>query len=205
MPNPADQPNESRPGEHLAGFLRGDAAFEPPASALASACALRSRIAARRAPDASAFAKIGELLDIAGARVVDWLGLSPDRALAGVRDDRGDEFVDAAIPGSGVAIVAERTVGEDARVRFVGEFRGADGAPVRGRLAVLDAQNRVLVEEELDAFGMFSIRLPADARRVAFARREAQGRDAHARDATSRDLIVVELAVDPDGGSRGRA
>ena len=152
------------------------------------------------APDASAFAKVGELLDIAGARVVDWLGLSPDRALAGVRDDRGDEFVDAAIPGSGVAIVAERTVGEDARVRFVGEFRGADGAPVRGRLAVLDAQNRVLVEEELDAFGMFSIRLPADARRVAFARR-----DAHARDATSRDLIVVELAVDPDGGSRGRA
>jgi hypothetical protein len=196
MPHPSDQPPARRSSDELASFLREDAGFEPPASALAAAIALRARVAERQRPGLARFTTVGEWMDLAGARVVDWLGLSPDRALAGVRDDRGDEIVDAAIPGSGLTIVAERTMGEDARLRFIGEFRSATGAPVRGRLAVLDAADRVLAEDELDAFGMFSITLPDGARRVAFSRRAVQATD-HA----VADIVVIELG----NGSRGSA
>jgi hypothetical protein len=67
---------------------------------------------------------------------------------------------------------------------------------VRGRLAVLDAADRVLAEDELDAFGMFSITLPDGARRVAFSRRTVPATD-HA----VADIIVIELGH----GSRGSA
>ena len=189
-----DQTRQPQPRPSIAAIealLRDDARFEPPAAAFALALALRSRIAARRVASPSILAKVGDLMDLAGARVVEWLGLSPDTALAGVRDDRGAEIVDAAIPESDLVLVAERSVGEDALVRFVGEFRRASGAAVRGRLAVLDADNRVLADGELDAFGMFSLTLAANARRVVFMPRGSEANDA----------IVIDLARVARGGA----
>ena len=191
MTDPTRQPQPRPSIAEIEALLRGDAGFEPPASALSGALGLRSRIAARRADAPSLAAKVGDLMDLAGARFVEWLGLSPDTALAGVRDDRGAEIVDAAIPGSDLVLVAERSEGEDALVRLVGEFRHASGTAVRGRIAVLDADNRVLADGELDAFGMFSLTLAGNARRVVFMQRGAEVNGA----------VVIDLA----GASRGGA
>lgn len=191
MTDPTRQP-EPRPSiVAIEALLRGDAGFEPPASALSRALGLRSRVAARRAGAPSLAAKVGELMDLAGARFVEWLGLSPETALAGVRDDRGAEIVDAAIPGSDLVLVAERSVGEDALVRLVGEFRHASGTAVRGRVAVLDARNRVLDDGELDAFGMFALTLAGDARRVVFMQRG--------------DEAMPAVVIDLGDGTRGGA
>ena len=191
MTDPARQPRPRPSIAEIEALLRGDAGFEPPAEALARALSLRARIAVRRAEAATLLAKVGDLMDLAGARVVEWLGLSPGTALVGVRDDRGAEIVDAAIPGSELVLVAEKTVGEDAVVRLVGEFRHASGAAVRGRLAVLDGTNRVLADGELDAFGMFSLTLASDARRIVFLRRGGAAQDA----------VVVDLGDGRRGGA----
>ena len=191
MSDPSRQPIPRRPIDEIEALLRGDSAFEPPADAMSRALALRTRIAARRAGSPALLARVGEYMDLAGARVVEWLGLAPDTALAGIRDDRGAEIVDAPIAGTDLALVAERTIGEDALVRFVGEFRHASGAAVRGRLAVLDAENRVLADGELDGFGMFSLTLASDARRIVFLPR---GNDAGR-------AVVVDLGE----GTRGLA
>lgn len=185
MTDPTRQPEPRPPIAAIEALLREDAGFEPPAAALERALGLRTRIAARRADSPSLLAKVGDMMDLAGARVVEWLGLSPDTALAGVRDDRGAEIVDAAIPGSDLVLVAERSVGEDAVARIVGEFRHASGAAVRGRIAVLDGENRVLADGELDAFGMFSLTLARNARRVVFMQR---GPEAHG-------AVVVDLGA----------
>lgn len=195
MTDPTRQPQPRASIAEIEAVLRDDARFEPPAAALAQALSLRTRIAARRGETPSMLAKVGDLvntaIDLAGARVVEWLGLSPDTALAGIRDDRGAEIVDAPVPDTDLVLVAERSVGEDALVRFVGEFRHVSGAAVRGRIVVLDADNRVLADGELDAFGMFSLTLPAGARRIVFAQRSAEPRRA----------VVIDLG----DGTRGDA
>lgn len=191
MTDPTRQPQRRPSIAEIEAVLRDDARFEPPAGALGRALGLRARIAARRAESPSMLAKVGDLMDLAGARFVEWLGLSPDTALAGIRDDRGAEIVDAPIPGSDLVLVAERSVGEDALVRFVGEFRHASGAAVRGRIAVVDAENRVLADGELDAFGMFSLTLPGAARRVVFVQRGVEAKHA----------VVIELGDGTRGGA----
>lgn len=191
MSDPSRQPMPRRAIDEVEALLRGDSAFEPPADTMSRALALRTRIAARRAGSPALLARVGEYMDLAGARVVEWLGLAPDTALAGIRDDRGAEVVDASIAGTDLALVAERTIGEDALVRFVGEFRHASGAAVRGRIAVLDAENRVLADGELDGFGMFSLTLAGNARRIVLLPR---GNDAGR-------AVVIELGE----GTRGLA
>lgn len=168
----SDQP--PNPIEAIEAFLREDARFEPPAEALARAMALRTRVAARRAQSPALLAQFGEWMDLAGARTVEWLGLAPHDALAGIRDDRGGETVESPIVGSDLTLVAERVVGEDGVARFIGEFRQASGASTRGRIAVLDGERRVLLQTELDAFGMFAVTLPSAARHVVFLRRGAE-------------------------------
>ena len=191
MPNPNGQPHDRSMIPAIEAVLREDIGFEPPIAAFERALALRARIAARRPGSSAVLAKVGDLMDLAGARVVEWLGLSPDTAIAGVRDDRGAEIVDAPIPGSDLVLVAERCVAEDGLARLVGEFRHASGASVRGRIAVLDADNRVLADGDIDAFGMFSLTLAHDTRRIVLLQR---GGDAKAP-------VVVDLG----GGSRGSA
>lgn len=191
MPNPTGQPRDRSTILSIEAVLRDDTGFEPPPAAFERALGLRARIAARRAGSSAVLAKVGDLMDLAGARVVEWLGLSPDTAIAGVRDDRGAEIVDAPVPGSDLVLVAERCVAEDGLARLVGEFRRASGASVRGRISVLDEENRVLADGEIDAFGMFSLTLAERARRVVLIER---GGDANAP-------VVVELG----GGSRGSA
>jgi hypothetical protein len=168
MSDPFDQLPRPSPRDAIEVFLHTDGAFEPPAAALARAMALRTRIAARRVQSAALLATVGEWMDLAGPHAVEWLGLEPGTALTGVRDDRGAEIVEAPIAGRDITIVAERTVGEDGIVRFVGEFRSASGATLRGRLAVLDDNQRVVVHVELDAFGMFACTLSPAARAVVF-------------------------------------
>jgi hypothetical protein len=191
MTDPTRQPQPRPSIAQIEALLREDAGLEPTAAALERALALRARVAARRIDSPSLLAKVGDLMDLAGARFVEWLGLSPDTALAGVRDDRGAEIVDAAIPGSDLVLVAERSIGEDTLVRFVGEFRHASGAAVRGRIAVLDAGNRVLADGELDAFGMFSLTLTNGARRIVFLQRGAE----------ARGPVVIDLGDGTRGGA----
>lgn len=191
MTDPSRQPRPRPSIPEIEAVLRGDAGFEPPAAALSRALGLRARIAARRADSPSMLSKVGDLMDLAGAQLVEWLGLAPETALPGVRDDRGAETVDAAIPGSDLVLVAERSVGEDALVRMVGEFRHRSGAAVRGRIVVLDAENRVLADGELDAYGMFSLTLAANARRIVFARRGDEAGPA----------VVIDLGDEPRSGT----
>ena len=72
-----DQTRQPQPRPSIAAIealLRDDARFEPPAAAFALALALRSRIAARGVASPSILAKVGDLMDLAGARVVQQLG-----------------------------------------------------------------------------------------------------------------------------------
>jgi hypothetical protein len=175
----------------LAGFLRvvghmeGDASNEPPAEALARAKALGSRLADRRTAARSPAALLGELFDRAGAVVLEWLQPDGNLALAGVRDDRGADLLEAVVDAAEITIRAERTPAQDGVVRLVGEVIRPDEMPVKAELAVLDVRGVVIATDSTDALGMFAVALPDGAREVVVR--------AHAADGTTHATVVLPL------------
>jgi len=183
----------------LTTFLRivdamdGDAINEPPAEALAQAKALGTRLHARRAPSSSPFAILGEMFDRAGAIVLEWVNPQNGVALAGVRDDRGADVLEAVVDQAQITIRAERTPAQDGVLRLVGEVIRDDDSPVKARLAVLDAAGTVLSTDTTDSLGMFAIELPSGSHEVVVSARSANG--------TVHPTIVLPLG--PDGRSLG--
>ena len=160
-PNPLPEP------ERIAALMAGDGRFEPPADALARARDLRARIAARATGSRPLL--LGELLDRAAAIACDWLQ-GPAPALAGLRDDRGAELLDArveAATGAPYEIHCERTVFADGRSRLVGEVVATDGTALRARVLALAADDRVVATAEVDALGLFAIELDRRATAIA--------------------------------------
>ncbi|MFM1824066.1 MAG: hypothetical protein RI967_2332 [Planctomycetota bacterium] len=159
MPDPATLP----------ALLAEDAGLEPPTTAVARAMALSREIAARRKPAWNPLGAIGAALDEAGAVVASWIvpaGGSPAFAL---RDDRGGESAASTPTADGLSIELDRIPSVDGRVRFVGEVLLADGATLRGEIAVIDREGGVLASVALDAVGMFALELAPDLARRAVA------------------------------------
>lgn len=196
---------EPRVAETLASFLNivaamdGDAMNEPPVEAMARAKALGARLASRRAETRSPFAMLGEMFDRAGAVVLEWL--NPDQspnhglALAGVRDDRGADLLEAVVDQAHLVIRAERTPAQDGVVRLVGEVMRDDDMPVKAEVAVLDVRGVVLSTDSTDSLGMFAIELPSESHEVVVS--------ARAPDGTVHPTIVLPLG--PDGVRGGSA
>lgn len=190
---------EPQVGATLASFLaivaamENDHLLEPPAEAVQRAKALGSRLSARRAATRSPLATLGEVFDRAGAVVLGWLDPNSGLALAGVRDDRGADLLEATIDATAgvpqLMIRAERTPAQDGVVRLVGEVTRGDDMPVKAMVAVLDAHGVVLSTDETDALGMFALPLPRESHEVVVS--------AHASDGTDHPTIVLPLG--PDG------
>jgi hypothetical protein len=175
----------------LADFLRaidrmsGDSANEPPIEALMRAKALGRRLADRRVAARSPAAMLGELFDRAGAVVLEWLQPNGNLALAGVRDDRGADLLEAVVDAAEITIRAERTPAQDGVVRLVGEVIRQDEMPVKAELAVLDARGVVVAADSTDALGMFAVALPSGAREVVVR--------AHGADGMTHATVVLPL------------
>lgn len=170
MTRPNPHPSPLPDPERIAALMRGDGLFEPPADAVSRARDLRVRIAARATGTRPL--RLGDLLDRAAAIACDWLQ-GPAPALAGLRDDRGAELLDArvdAATGAPFEIHCERTVFADGRSRLVGEVVAADGAAVRARILALAADDRVVASTEVDALGLFAIELDRAATAIAVER-----------------------------------
>ena len=190
---------EPRVGATLASFLgivaamEDDHQLEPPAEAVQRAKALGARLASRRVESRSPFAMLGEVFDRAGAVVLEWLNPNNGLALAGVRDDRGADLLEATIDAQGgvpqLAIRADRTPAQDGVVRLVGEVTRGDDTPVKALVAVLDAQGVVLSTDTTDVLGMFAIALPRAAHEVVVR--------AHGADGIDHPTVVLPLG--PDG------
>lgn len=167
--------------ETLTSFLRivsamdGDLSNEPPLTAVQEAKALGRRLAARQAATRSPVAMIGDAFDRAGAIVLGWLNSDSGIALAGVRDDRGADMLEAVVDAARITIRAERTPAQDGLVRLVGEVTRDDDMPVKADLAVLDSHGVVLSTDSTDSLGMFAIELPEAAREVVVSARAPDG------------------------------
>lgn len=172
---------DTRVAHTLTSFLRivdamdGDILNEPPAEALARAKSLGQRLHARRTPSNSPFAILGEMFDRAGAIVLEWVNPNNGLALAGVRDDRGADVLEATVDQAQITIRAERTPAQDGVLRLVGEVIRDDDSPVKARLAVLDAAGTVLSTDTTDSLGMFAIELPRESYEVVVSARSADG------------------------------
>jgi hypothetical protein len=172
---------DPRVASTLSGFLqavntmRGDEANEPPAAALAQAKALGARLADRRVASRNPVALLGEMFDRAGAVVLEWFNPEGGLALAGVRDDRGADLLEAVIDAAELTIRAERTPAQDGVVRLVGEVLRSDEMPVKADLAVLDGRGVVIATDSTDSLGMFAVALPEGAREVVVTARAADG------------------------------
>lgn len=186
---------EPRVAETLTSFLNivsamsGDTSNEPPVEALARAKALGARLASRRADRRASFAMLGEMFDRAGAVVLGWINPENGLALAGVRDDRGADLLEAVVDEAQLVIRAERTPAQDGVLRLVGEVMREDEMPVKAEVAVLDARGVVLSTDSTDSLGMFSIELPRESHEVVVS--------ARAPDGTVHPTIVLPLG--PDG------
>lgn len=172
---------DTRVAHTLTSFLRiveamdGDLLNEPPVEALAQAKALGQRLHARRAPSSSPLAILGEMFDRAGAIVLEWVNPQNGLTLAGVRDDRGADVLEATVDQAQITIRAERTPAQDGVLRLVGEVIRDDDSPVKARLAVLDAAGTVLSTDTTDSLGMFAIELPRESYEVVVSARSADG------------------------------
>ena len=172
---------DARVAHTLTSFLRiveamdGDLLNEPPVKALAQAKALGQRLHARRAPSSSPLAILGEMFDRAGAIVLEWVNPQNGLTLAGVRDDRGADVLEATVDQAQITIRAERTPAQDGVLRLVGEVIRDDDSPVKARLAVLDAAGTVLSTDTTDSLGMFAIELPRESYEVVVSARSADG------------------------------
>jgi len=181
-------------GQTLTSFLRivsamdGDLSNEPPASAVAEAKSLGRRLATRRPSTRSPVAMLGEVFDRAGAVVLGWLNPDSGVALAGIRDDRGADMLEAVVDAARITIRAERTPAQDGIVRLVGEVTRHDDMPVKASLAVLDGHGVVLSTDTTDSLGMFAIALPAASHEVVVS--------AHAPDGSPHPTIVLPLGPD---------
>jgi len=168
-------------GETLTSFLRivsameGDLSNEPPLTAVQEAKSLGRRLAARQVASRSPAAMIGEVFDRAGAVVLGWLNPDSGLALAGVRDDRGADMLEAVVDAAKLVIRAERTPAQDGLVRLVGEVTRDDDMPVKAELAVLDSHGVVLSTDSTDSLGMFALALPDAAREVVVSARAPDG------------------------------
>lgn len=187
-------------GETLTSFLRivsamdGDLSNEPPVGAVQEAKALGRRLAARQPASRSPVAMLGEVFDRAGSVVLGWLNPDSGLTLAGVRDDRGADTLEAVVDAARIVIRAERTPAQDGVVRLVGEVTRQDDMPVKADLAVLDAHGVVLSTDSTDALGMFAIALPEAAREVVVS--------ARAPDGSTHPTIVLPLGPDLDSLER---
>ena len=188
---------DPRIAQSLASFLgivsamQGDLTNEPPAEALARAKALGARLAPRRAASRTPVAMLGEMFDRAGAVVLQWLNPDSGLALAGVRDDRGADMLEAVVDAASITIRAERTPAQDGVLRLVGEVLREDDMPVKASLAVLDARGVVLSTDTTDSLGMFAIELPRESHEIVVS--------AHGADGAAHPTIVLPLG--PTGGS----
>lgn len=189
MPDPATLP----------AILAGDAAFEPPAAALARALDLSRAIAGRRRPAWNPLGALGAALDEAGAVVASWLAPAVGAPVAALRDDRGGESAVSAPTDDGLSIELDRIPSVDGRVRLVGEVLLADGATMRGEVGVVDGDGAVLASVALDAIGMFALELAPDAARRAVAIAASVVR---ADGRSVRPVIVRFESVSPDGHDR---
>ena len=173
--------HDGRIAETLSAFLaivdamEGDLQNEPPAEAIAEAKALGARLHQRRAPSSSPLVLLGEMFDRAGAVVLEWLNPQGGMALAGVRDDRGADILEATVEQAQLTIRAERTPAQDGVLRLVGEVILDDDSPVKARLAVLDDRGVVLSTDLTDSLGMFAIELPTGAHEVVVSARSPHG------------------------------
>ena len=190
---------DTRVAHTLSSFLRiidamdADVLNEPPAEAIAQAKALGQRLHARRAPSTSPFAILGEMFDRAGSIVLEWVNPQNGVSLAGVRDDRGADVLEATVDQAQITIRAERTPAQDGVLRLVGEVIRDDESPVKARLAVLDAAGTVLSTDTTDSLGMFAIELPGGSHEVVVSARSADG--------TVHPTIVLPLGpADASGG-----
>jgi len=187
-------------GETLTSFLRivsamdGDLSNEPPVGAVQEAKALGRRLAARQSASRSPVAMLGEVFDRAGSVVLGWINPDSGLTLAGVRDDRGADTLEAVVDAARIVIRAERTPAQDGVVRLVGEVTRQDDMPVKADLAVLDAHGVVLSTDSTDALGMFAIALPEAAREVVVS--------ARAPDGSTHPTIVLPLGPDLDSLER---
>lgn len=172
---------DTRVAQTLTTFLRivdamdGDVLNEPPTEALAQAKALGRQLVSRRATSRSPLAVFGEMFDRAGAVVVEWLNPDSGLALAGVRDDRGADVLEATVEQAEITIRAERTPAQDGVLRLVGEVISNDDTPVKASLAVLDVNGVVLSTDTTDSLGMFAIELPAESSEIVVSARSADG------------------------------
>jgi hypothetical protein len=172
---------DTRVAQTLTTFLRivdamdGDVRNEPPTEALAQAKALGRQLVSRRATSRSPLAVFGEMFDRAGAVVVEWLNPDSGLALAGVRDDRGADVLEATVEQAEITIRAERTPAQDGVLRLVGEVISNDDTPVKASLAVLDVNGVVLSTDTTDSLGMFAIELPAESSEIVVSARSADG------------------------------
>lgn len=174
--------------------MQGDLLNEPPAEAVARAKELGARLAARRTESKSPMAALGEMFDRAGAVVLQWLNPDNGLSLAGVRDDRGADVLEAAVQSANIIIRAERTPAQDGVLRLVGEVMREDDAPVKARIALLDAKGVVLATDTTDSLGMFAMDLPSESHELVVSARSADG--------TMHQTIVLPLGPDHiQGGS----
>jgi hypothetical protein len=125
--------------------------------------------------------------------VLEWVNPQNGVTLAGVRDDRGADVLEATVDQAQITIRAERTPAQDGVLRLVGEVIRDDESSVKARLAVLDAAGTVLSTDATDALGMFAIELPRGSHEVVVSARSADG--------TVHPTIVLPLGpADASGG-----
>lgn len=174
--------------------MQGDLVNEPPTEAVARARELGARLAARRTEARSPIAALGEMFDRAGAVVLQWLNPDNGLSLAGVRDDRGADVLEAAVQSANIIIRAERTPAQDGVLRLVGEVMREDDTPAKARIALLDAKGVVLATDTTDSLGMFAMDLPSESHELVVSARSADG--------TMHQTIVLPLGPDHiQGGS----
>jgi hypothetical protein len=136
---------------------------------------LGRQLSSRRTTSRSPLAVFGEMFDRAGAVVVEWLNPDSGLSVAGVRDDRGADVLEATVEQAEITIRAERTPAQDGVLRLVGEVISNDDTPVKASLAVLDVNGIVLSTDTTDSLGMFAIELPAESSEIVVSARSADG------------------------------
>jgi len=107
--------------------------------------------------------------------VVEWINPESGLTVAGVRDDRGADVLEATVDQAEITIRAERTPAQDGVLRLVGEVIRDDDTPVKASLAVLDVNGIVLSTDTTDSLGMFAIELPAESYEIVVSARSADG------------------------------